>query len=100
MSAEEDLSSEAYDALVDMMSKDAAEDFRRASRSEAEKKLACCRYLKKGALAGLSHPELIDFLGVSSPSILELAGYSEEEVQEVMDGLARISEEEIANAPA
>jgi hypothetical protein len=98
MSADEDLSPEAYDALVDKVSKEAAEDFRRAARSDTEKKLACCRYFKKGAAAGLSHPELIDFLGVSSPSILELAGYSEDEAQEVMDGLASISDDEIENA--
>ena len=96
MSTDEDLSPEAYDALVDKVSKEAAAEFRQA-KNEQEKRLACCRYFKRGDLAGLSHPELIDFLGVSSPSILELAGYSDEEAQEVMDMLASISEEDIQN---
>ena len=97
MSTDDDLSPEAYDALVDRVSKEAAAEFRR-TKTEQEKKLACCRYFKRGDLAGLSRPELIDFLGVSTPSILELSGYSDDEAQEVMDALAEISEEEIENA--
>ncbi|MCM2273681.1 MAG: hypothetical protein NDI75_02620 [Candidatus Didemnitutus sp.] len=96
MSTDEDLSPEAYDALVDQVSKEAAAEFRHA-KNEQEKKLACCRYLKRGDLAGLSHSELIDFLGVSTPSILELAGYSDDEAQEVMDALVGISDDEIEN---
>jgi hypothetical protein len=97
MNADDDLSPEAYSALVNKVSKEAADDFRRA-KNQKERKLACCRYFKKGALAGLPHPELIDFLGVSSPSILELAGYPDDEAQDVMDALATISDEEIENA--
>jgi hypothetical protein len=99
MGTDDELSPAAYDALVDKLSKEAAREFRRAAGSAKEKKLACCRYFKRGAQAGLSQPELIDFLGVSSPSILAVAGYSDEEAQEIMDGLAGISDEEIANVP-
>lgn len=97
MSADEELSPAAYAALVDKLSKEATREFRRATGNGKEKRLACCRYFKRGAQAGLSRPELIDVLGVSSPSILDLAGYSDEEAQEVMDSLTSISEEEIEN---
>ena len=97
MSTDEDLSPEAYSALVEHISNRAAADFSQ-SKSRKEKRRACCRYFKRGAIVGLSHAELIDFLGVSSPSILELAGYSDNEAQEVMDMLAGISSDEIDNA--
>lgn len=99
MSMSKNLSPEAYGALVDKVSKEATTDFRHAAQSEREKRCACCRYFKKGLSAGLSYPELIDFLGVSSPSILELAGYSNAEVQKVMDGLGSISDDEIEQTP-
>jgi hypothetical protein len=97
MSTDEEPSPEAYRSLVDQVLHEATVDFRQAT-DEKEKKLACCRYFKRGAIVGLSHPELIDFLGISTPSILEVAGFSEEEVQEVMDSLSSISDEEIENA--
>ena len=96
MNADDEFTAGAYDALVDGVSKQAADDFRRA-KIDGAKKLACCRYFKRGELAGLSRAELIDFLGVSTPSILDLAGYSADEAQEVMDALSDISEEEIEN---
>jgi len=96
MHSDDEISPEAYAALADKITRESAQEFREAIGSPEMKKLACCRYLKRGALVGLSHPELIDFLGVSSPSVLDLAGYSDEEAQAVMDGLAHISDADIA----
>jgi hypothetical protein len=88
-------SPQAYQRLVDAFCREAAEDFRRAAQSDEEERLACCRYFKRGEIADLSRPELIDFLGISSPSILKMAGYSDEHAQRVMEMLANISTAEI-----
>jgi hypothetical protein len=75
----------------------AAEDLRR-STSAQELRTALCRYLRRGAIAGFSTGELVDFLGVSSPSVLDQAGYTEQQAEEAMRVLAAISEEEISSA--
>ena len=95
MHAEEELSDEDYAARIDKVTNEAAEELRLARGQHGRTKQACCRYLKRGSLAGLSHPELVDFLGVSSPSILDLAGFSDEEALAVMDSLTEISDAEI-----
>jgi hypothetical protein len=46
-----------------------------------------CRYLESGEREGISHSELIGFLGISCPSVLDLAGYSDSEAQRVMEAL-------------
>ena len=91
----EEISPEDYEQLVDKITKEAATDFQRGSRNAQGQRQACCRYFKRGDLAGLSRPELIDFLAVSTPSILELAGYTDKEAQAVMDLITDISEDEI-----
>jgi len=89
----DELAPEQYERLVDEVTREAAHDFRRAGQSIEEQRQACVRYFRRGHTAGLSHPELIDFLGVSSPSILDKAGYSDEDSQRVMDMLADMSDE-------
>jgi hypothetical protein len=91
----DEVTPEEYERVVDEVSKQAAADFRHAAQSEQEQRLACCRYFKRGEIADLSRPELVDFLGVSTPSILEMAGYSDEDAQRIMDMIADISEDEI-----
>jgi len=88
---------EEYERVVTELEQSAAQDFRR-STSAQELRGALCRYLRRGATAGLSTGELVDFLGVSSPSVLEQAGYSEQQAEEAMRVLATISDEEIRNA--
>jgi len=91
----DEISTEDFERLVDKLTKQAAADFRQASRSIQEQRLACCRYFKRGELADISQPELVDFLGISTPSILEMAGYSDADAQRVMEMIADISDDEI-----
>jgi hypothetical protein len=86
-----DLSTAEYERFMRL----AAEDFRQSVSSEQEQRAAICRYLRRGAAAGYSTAELVDFLGVSSPSVLEMAGYSDEAALRVMEMLADIEDEEI-----
>ena len=74
----------------------AAEEFRRCITDQSEQRHVTCRYFRNGSLADISHPELIDFLGVSTPSVLERAGYSDEQAQRVMDMLATLTDEELS----
>src|SRR5881394_4093245 len=62
----------------------------------------CCHYFESGEREGISHGELIDFLGISSPSVLDRAGYSDSEAQRVMESLALITYDDQgrANAPS
>jgi hypothetical protein len=91
----DEISPEDYERLVDKLTKQAAADFRQASQSIQEQRQACCRYFKRGELADISQPELVDFLGVSTPSVLEMAGYSDADAQRVMEMIADISDDEI-----
>ena len=91
----DEISPEDYERLVEAFTKQAAADFRQAGRSIEQQRSACCRYFKRGEIADLSRPELVDFLGVSSPSVLEMAGYSHEDAQRVMEMIADISEDEM-----
>ena len=74
----DEISSEDYERLVDAFTKQAAVDFRQAGQSIEQQRSACCRYFKRGEIADLSRPELVDFHCVSSPSVLEMAGCSDE----------------------
>jgi hypothetical protein len=89
----DELAPEQYKRLVDDFTREAADDFRRAGQDFVEQHRACVRYFRRGHSVGLSHPELIDFLGVSTPSVLDKAGYSDEDSQRVMGMLADISDE-------
>jgi hypothetical protein len=51
----------------------------------------CCNYFETGEQEGISHGELIDFLGISSPSVLDRAGYSNTETLQVMKALSLIT---------
>ena len=93
-----DLPLHEYAGRIERISDIAASDFRRAIGDSAAQREACCRYFKTGYQANLSAAELLDFLAVSSPSILDLAGYSEDQVQSIMDVVARLTEDEIASA--
>jgi hypothetical protein len=92
----DELSPEQYKRLVDAFTREAADEFRRAGPSIEEQRRACVQYFRCGQSVGLSHPELVDFLGVSTPSVLDRAGYSDEDSQRVMDMLADISDDEVA----
>src|SRR5262249_48306551 len=74
---------------------ESAEDFRACAENPEAQRQACCRYFRRGPLAGLSQSDLIDFLGLSSPSVLDSAGYSPEAAQQVLDMVGGISDEEI-----
>ena len=86
---------EAHEQSVDAFIKRSIIDFRQASQSILEQRQACCRYFRRGELTDVSHSELIDFLGVSTPSVLAMAGYSDADVQRVMEMIANISGAEI-----
>ena len=90
-----DLPPAEYEAAVRKFTRLAADDFRQSSATEREQRAAICRYFRRGAAADFSHPELIDFLGVSTPSVLDMAGYSDSAAQRVMEMLADITDEEI-----
>ena len=51
----------------------------------------CCHYFESGEREGISHGELIDFLGISSPSVLDRAGYSDSEAQRFVEALTLIT---------
>ena len=56
-----------------------------------------CHYFQEGKDEGLSHEELIDFLGISTPSVLDNAGYSDSEALEVMKALPLITNDKQGN---
>lgn len=78
----------------------AIEDFKACLEDPEQQRQACCRYLKRGVLAGMAQDELIHRLGLSAPSVLDLAGYSTEMADSVMAALKTISDEEILECPA
>ena len=90
-----DLPLEDYKKLVAQFTREAADDFRQSGATEQEQRAALCRYFRRGAEADLSHPELIDFLAVSTPSVLDMAGYSQAAADRVMLMLREITDDEI-----
>ena len=89
------LSPEDYKRSVTEFTRLAAEDFRHSVATEEEQRAAISRYFLRGADADFSHPELIDFLGVSTPSVLDMAGYSDAAAQRVMHMLADITDKQM-----
>jgi hypothetical protein len=75
-----------------------AGDFRTCAESLDDQRRACCRYFKRGAMVGLSQPELIDSLVLCAPSVLESAGYPPEAAERVMEMIGGISDDEIQNS--
>ena len=96
MSAPATDSPDDYDQLVERICSEAAEEFRRCISDQSEQRRVTCRYLRSGSFADISHPELIDFLGVSTPSVLDRAGYSDEQAQRVMEMLVTLTDEELS----
>ena len=90
-----DLPPEDYRRVVTEFTQLAADDFRRSATTEHEQRAALCRYFRRGADADLSHPELIDFLGISTPSVLEMAGYSVTAALRVMEILRDMKDDEL-----
>jgi hypothetical protein len=86
------------EALARNFLEQSAGEFRNCTEDPEQQKLACCRYFRRGPLAGLSQSELIEFLGLASPSVLDLAGYPPETAQQVMEIAGRLSEDEIHNS--
>ena len=84
--------------LLKNLALETAGDFRTCAESFEEQRRACCRYFKRGALVGLSQPELIDSLALSAPSVLERAGYPPEAADRVMEMIGGISDDEIQNS--
>jgi len=83
-------SDDDYFMFVDWLSRMTASELHAAKGDPGEQKEALCRYYRRGLLANLTAPELIDFLGTDTPSVLEMAGYTEQEARELMrisDGL-------------
>ena len=77
---------------------EAVGDFRACTESLEEQRRACCRFFRRGTLAGFSQSELIDSLALSAPSVLEIAGYSPEAAERVTEMVGGISDEEIRNS--
>ena len=69
----------------------AAEELRSCRDDALAQIRACCHYFESGENEGISHPELVDFLGISSPSVLNRAGYSDQEALRVMELLRLIT---------
>jgi hypothetical protein len=88
-----DSSPEEYKRAIEVLVGHTAEEFRLCAATDQRK--TACRYFHRGALAGFSTGELIDFLGVSASSVLDRAGYSDEAAQRVMDMVGTISDEEV-----
>jgi N-acetyl-beta-hexosaminidase len=95
-----DLSPEDYERAATELMRLAAGDFQRSVATEEKDRVATCRYFRRGADAGFSHTELIDFLGVSTPSVLDMAGYPDAAAQRVMAMLGIITDEQIQSAKA
>ena len=76
-----------YGERIERVCSGAASEFRACPSDLLSQLRVCCRYFQRGEYEGISHGELIDFLGVSSPSVLDRAGYSNEQAQRVMDAL-------------
>ncbi|MFA5192908.1 MAG: hypothetical protein WC740_19530 [Verrucomicrobiia bacterium] len=80
-----------YDKRIEMVCREAAAEFRSCRDDLLAQVRVCCHYFQNGKREGISHAELIDFLGISSPSVLDRAGYSDAETQRVMEALALIT---------
>jgi hypothetical protein len=79
----------------DSLTSETVEDFRACLEDPEQQRQACCRYLKRGVMAGIAQDELIHRLGLAAPSVLDLAGYSPELSDSVMAMLKTISDDEI-----
>jgi len=85
MSPEDDDFPNDYGERIERVCLQAAEELRSCRHDVLAQLRACCRYFESGEHEGVSHGELIDFLGISSPSVLDRAGYSEQEALQLME---------------
>jgi len=83
-----------YDERIERVCSEAASGFRACPSDLLAQLRVCCRYFQHGEREGISHGELIDFLGVSTPSVLDRADYTELEAQSVMDALTLLRYDE------
>lgn len=83
-----------YNERIERVCSEAASEFRACPGDLLAQLRVCCRYFQRGEREGISHGELIDFLGVSTPSVLDRADYSDEQAQRVMDALQLIRDDE------
>jgi hypothetical protein len=80
-----------YAERVERVCRESAEEFR-SCRGDLLKQLrVCCSYFERGEAEGISHGELIDFLGISARSVFTRAGYSDSEGLRVMEALPLIT---------
>lgn len=79
-----------YGDRIERVCARAADELRSCRDDVLAQLRACCHYFESGEREGISHGELIDFLGVSS-SVLDRAGYSDEEALRVMELLRLIT---------
>ena len=80
-----------YSERIERVCSAAAAEFRSCRDDLLAQVRVCCRYFESEEREGISHGELIDFLGISSPSVLDRAGYSDSEAQRVMEALTLIT---------
>src|SRR5258705_8347275 len=80
-----------YAERIERVCREAATQFRSCHDDLLAQVRVCCHYFESGEREGISHGELIDFLGISSPSVLDRAGYSDSEAQRVMESLTLIT---------
>jgi hypothetical protein len=73
-------------------------ELRASKGNEKLQRAAICRYFLRGTNAGYGMDLLVDTLGVSDNNLLEVAGFDDEEAQEIMDTLGDISDDEVAAA--
>jgi hypothetical protein len=80
-----------YAERIERVCREAATQFRSCNDDLLAQVSVCSHYFESGEREGISHEELIDFLGVSSPSVLDRAGYSDAEALRVMEALTLIT---------
>lgn len=80
-----------YAERIERICREAATQFHSSRGDLLAQVRACCHYFESGEREGISHGELIDFLGISSPSVLDRAGYSNAEALQVMEALTLIT---------
>lgn len=76
-----------YAKRVERVCREAAEELKSCRGDLFEQLKACCRYFEHGEQEGISHEELIDFLGISASCVLNRAEYSDSEAIQVMAAL-------------
>jgi hypothetical protein len=80
-----------YEARIERVCSEAANEFRLCQGDLLAQLRVCCSYFERGEAEEISQEELIDFLGISTPSVLDRAGYSDFEAQRVMEALVLIT---------